>query len=145
MSYIAPRVSNRFLGIEREREKPAVVVDQAPDFSLLVATWTNKFPIPRLHLFYPNKTPKVCLLIDLWKPLINTYFRHYNIPRERCTQVWMDIVECIFMVPNDPDYLPNHEFCAWAYGCMCRFVLEDRRLDVEAYNPETPGYFAKTK
>ena len=98
-----------------------------PDFSKLIVTWTEPYPIPSQQLFYPNKTPKVFFLLEFWKKLIDDYFRHYAIPRHKYGQVWTDIVECIISIPNDPDYFGNAEFYAWAFGCMCRFVIEDKK------------------
>jgi hypothetical protein len=102
-----------------------------PDYTPLVSTWdiTPRIPIPSVQLFYPNKTPKVAFVVDLWKPMINIYFNFYSVPRANYARVWMDIVSCIFNVPKDPDYAPSVEFCAWAFGCMCRFVLEDRQIE----------------
>lgn len=100
----------------------------------LEAAWQGKYPNVAAHLFFPNGAPRFLLSLDIWKPLMRAYFAWFSIPRDKCTVIWGDIVNCIIRAEQEMQ-IPT-EFTSWAYGCLCRFYLEDRKQ--QAYDPDKP-------
>lgn len=101
--------------------------------ALIEPLWTEPWPDVKTHLFDPaTGLPRFVLNVEVWKPVIKAYFAWYCIPREQCTHVWADIVDMLLRLPLDTS--GDSEFKVWAYGCLCKFFLEDRKrqkTDVE--------------
>lgn len=111
-----------------------------PDYTPLTKTWIYPEYNVRRDLFYPNGTPRLAFVVDMWKPAIDLYTIKYKISPAMALEFWMDIVELVMTFKPSYQtypYPPSDEFKAWAYGCMCRFVLEkrDRRRYLK-YEPE---------
>lgn len=107
----------RLLGILKENNL---------DSALIEPIWTDMWPDVGKHLFDPTTSlPRFALSTEVWKPVIKAYFAWYCIPREQCTHVWGDIVDMLLRLSRRMDV--DAEFKVWAYGCLCKFYLEDRR------------------
>jgi hypothetical protein len=103
-----------------------ILAENKLDPAIIEPVWTEPWPDVKRHLFVPHTTsPRFLLDVDVWKPVINAYFAWYCIPREQCTHVWTDIVDMLLRLP--PGMSGNADFRAWAYGCLCKFYLEDRK------------------
>jgi hypothetical protein len=117
-----PTASNPEQGEETRRAN--LCYKNGLDYAVLKDSWVGERAIPRTQLF-SSGIPKFRTIKDVWRPLIDTYFHWFKIPRERFSDVWSDIVECILQLKGV--YVPDPEFRLWAFGCMIRFILEDRK------------------
>lgn len=87
---------------------------------------SDSWPDIKKHLFVPETgLPRFVLSSEVWRPVIRAYFAWYNISREQCTLIWADIVDMLLRLPDGGS--GDAEFRAWAYGCLCKFFLEDRQ------------------
>lgn len=102
-----------------------------PTFEKLAAIWGREpdaRPAPAHDLFYPDKRPRVFMVTDFWRPLIETYFAHYRVPRAGFGALWLQIVECIMAAPPAEPSMPvPASFYAWAYGCALTCVIAASR------------------
>lgn len=116
-----------------------IATENGLDPEALRFIWTEPWPDVRRHLFDPTKNgmPRFILKTEIWKPLIKTYFSLYSIPREQCTHIWADIVDMLLLLP--PAQSGDAEFKSWAYGCMCKFYLEDRQMSRLSIHAPTSG------
>lgn len=103
-----------------------IALDNSLDINKLRLAWGGSHPDVRSQLFdAATGVPLFILSLDIWRPLIRAYFSWYNIPRERCTDVWADIIDMFLRLPNH--HTVDAEFRAWAFGCLGMFYLEDRQ------------------
>lgn len=110
-----------------------ILKENGLDAAMIWPIWREPWPDVKLHLFDPvTGLPRFMVTIDVWKPVIRAYFSWYNIPREQCTHIWADIVDQLLRLP--PTQSGDADFRAWAYGCLCKFYLEDNKLAVRG-NP----------
>jgi hypothetical protein len=101
-------------------------LDNSLDINKLRLAWGGSRPDVRSQLFdAATGVPLFILSLDIWRPLIRAYFSWYNIPRERCTDIWGDIIDMFLRLPNH--HTVDAEFRAWAFGCLGMFYLEDRQ------------------
>lgn len=109
----------------RQKERFArILSENGLDVGLLEPIWTEPWPDVKKHLFDPiTSAPRFLLKVEVWKPVVKAYFAWYYIPREQCTHMWAEIVDMLLRLP--PENSGSSEFKAWAYGCLCRFYLED--------------------
>jgi hypothetical protein len=111
-------------------------------YNELAAAWPGKKKDPKSHFFYPNGAVRWVTTVDVWKPLVRAYFGWFAIPRSECTSVWGDIVDGLLAIESRfPDKPLSPEFSAWAYACLCKFYLQDRKkaLATVEYDPDHPG------
>jgi hypothetical protein len=102
-----------------------ILAENSLDPALIEPVWVESWPDVKRHLFDPaTLAPRFVLRAEVWKPVIKAYFAWYSIPREECTHVWADIVDMLLRLP--PEGSGDADFRAWAYGCLCKFFLEDR-------------------
>ena len=103
-----------------------IALDNSLDINKLRLAWGGSRPDVRSQLFdAATGVPLFILSLDIWRPLIRAYFSWYNIPRERCTDIWGDIIDMFLRLPNH--HTVDAEFRAWAFGCLGMFYLEDRQ------------------
>lgn len=106
---------------------------------MLRTSWLGECANVKNDLFNAQGGPNFLLTVDVWKPLIRTYFAWFSIPRSQCTRIWGDIVDCLLKLP---DGSMDAVFQSWAFGCLCKFHLEDRKMRETAsrdeYDPEKP-------
>lgn len=116
--------------------KKRIADENNMQFGMLEPVWTGNFADVNRHLFTPEGSPRFTLTLDVWKPLIRTYFHWFMIPRIMCTRVWEEIVNNLLKLP--PDAM-DVAFQAWAFGCLCKFHLEDKmRKEHAEYDPQHP-------
>lgn len=118
--------------------------DNGLRYADLEQAWTGPSPNVAAHFFQADGTPRFMVVVDIWKPLVRAYFAWYGIPREQCTRIWADLVDQLLALEQRVGTPMPCDFAAWAYGCLCRFYLDDRKkitLSVtEEYDPEAPGF-----
>ena len=108
-------------------------------YDALQSVWTGDLADAKRHLFNPEGFPRFMLTLEVWKPLIRAYFHWFSIPRSACTRVWEDIVDGLLKLPEGGERM-DAEFQAWAFGCLCKFHLEDRRNEERARSERGGGY-----
>lgn len=108
------------------------------DFSALTYQWAYPDYNVKRDLFYPNTIPKCYMIVSLWVKMLEIYCKQYYITKERSMALWLDIVENIMAI-NIEECKPPDAFKAWAYGNLCKLILEERieRNELE-YDPEHP-------
>jgi hypothetical protein len=122
-----------------------VARDNGLDYAQLEGAWKGQGVDVKSHLFWPDGTPRYVVSVDIWRPLIRAYFAWFDIPRENCTQVWEDIADNLLRL--DAAHPLPVDFQAWAYGCLVKFYLADKKLQrestmkVEEYDPMAPKLF----
>jgi len=127
--------------IDDQRARHARVAhENGLDFEQLDKAWEGRTPDVKRHLFHPDGSPRYVIDVEIWRPLVRAYFVWFDIPRENCTRVWEEIVDCLLRL-NTVAPLPEG-FQAWAYGCFIKFYLGDRQRQrvskTEAYDPMAP-------
>jgi hypothetical protein len=139
----SPRFSPTTREVSNFVHRSKIAEDNGLKYADLEQAWTGDRPDVSAHFFQWDGSPKFFLLVDIWKPLLRAYFAWYGIPREQCTRVWGDIVDHLLSMEQGHGPLPP-DFALWAYGCLCRFYLEDRKKITnpvtEEYDPENPAY-----
>lgn len=108
------------------------------NYETLESTWIGDRWNVRTDLFNPEGFPNFLLNVDVWKPLLETYFHWFCIPRSACTRVWEEIVDNLLKIPKGMGM--DVPFQAWAFGCLCKFHLEDRKMEIRReYDPQHPS------
>lgn len=103
---------------------------------------------PLRHLFFRDAASKALLPrygydVDSWKRIVRGYCQWHDVSHiDQLVQLWCDIIDGFLCCESYESRAPP-EFRAWAYSCMCKFVLEKRKRDREAkslveYDPEQP-------
>jgi len=129
-------------------------------FEMLHAEWGDAVDVKSAFFYYtaePERLmyPKYPPTVARWKALIHDYCEWHEITRlDQIVSLWSDITDAFMSCP-DYDQKVNSDFRAWAYGCMCKFVLEQRKQNrihanktgsslvydtTVPYSPEHPGY-----
>ena len=118
-----------------------VASENGMQYEALASVWTGDVADAKAHLFTPEGFPRFLLALEVWKLLIKTYFHWFQIPRSSCTRTWEEIVDNLLKMPQGS--VMDVSFQAWAFGCLCKFYLEDRkreiRKDYEEYDPDHPS------
>lgn len=118
-------------------------------FEMLDAEWGDEIDV-RKALFYHTEQghmyPKYGPDIARWKAIIHDFCQWHEIVKlDQIVALWSDLVDS-FMACHEYETQVNPEFRAWSYGCMCKFVLEQRKqarkncVCVAQYSPEHPEY-----
>lgn len=114
--------------------------------------WGDK-PDIKKNLFTINSSnqtyPKYDVDIQKWKEVIRDYCEWHEISGlDDIVNLWCAIVDVFISCP-DFDTQVNAPFRAWVYGCMCKFILEQRKHkqklkivnhEGEEYDPNKPRY-----
>lgn len=111
-------------------------------FERLLEEWGDGVDVRRA-LFTRNDQgstfPKYTTDVSQWKSLIHDFCEWHGITGlDDIVSLWSDVNDTLMTCP-DYDKCVNPEFRAWAYGCMCKFILEQRRL-ARTRVPYSPGH-----
>lgn len=103
------------------------------DFSKLTNQWVGTdFNVYR-DFFYEDGVPKLGYVVDWWKTVVNLYFKRFNITHEQGVFFWLDLLDAV-MRSTKHEVLLSDSFMLWLYGCLHRFVRDNRRY----YMPPKP-------
>jgi len=113
--------------------------------------WGDK-PDVRRNLFLTDPSghtlPRHKLDILEWKGIIHNYCEWHEISNlDDIVDLWCSLVDVFISYP-DFESPTNTYFRAWLYGCMCKFILEQRKqrqtkqtpLHSGEYDPDHPHY-----
>lgn len=121
----------------KDRRK-RIALQNNMQYDVLEPVWIGDRWNVKANLFNPDGSPGFLLNVDVWKQLIETYFHWYCIPRSACTRVWEEIVDNLLKIPKEMGM--DVPFQAWAFGCLCKFHLEDRKMEMRReYDPQHPS------
>lgn len=134
MSYIPPKIDGGdgddwgvvHSGPVPEDRLSKIAWENGLDPKALRPLWVRPVFRPDRDLFDAKTgAPRFTLSVDVWKPVVRAYFAWCRVRREQCTNAWSDIVDLILRRSREESI--SDAFKAWAYGCLCIFLLEDRK------------------
>lgn len=127
--------------VRKLESRKALALRIGTTFGWLCEHWGDEMHV-RKHLFSTTQDgslkPVIPPVMDKWKQLIKDYGEWHGIRAlPDVIKFWSELIDA-FLMCRDFESQTDPAFKAWAYGCLCRFVLEQRKQDAAPkYDPET--------